>query len=197
MANSNSPFGLRPVRRIDGAAPNYQTNPYQISTANTNKIGCGDIVKFDGSNAGFIDVAAATDTPVLGVLSACEWYDTAFKQKIFSPWWTGTTTAVAPITAYVYDDYNIVYEVQSGTGGPVTIASVRKNAKVLSTGVNAPNATTGLSTEALDVASIATGQAAYPMKIVGLSQRVGNDNASNFNVVEVILNATNYKAGVA
>lgn len=197
MANSNAPFGLRPVRRLDGAAPNYQTNLYQVNTANTNKIGCGDLVKFDGSHAGYIDVAAATDTPVLGVLSAVDWYDTAQRTQVFSPWWTGVTTAVAPINAYVYDDYNIVYEIQSGTGGPVTIANLKQNAKVLAAGVGAPNTTTGISTEALDVASIAGGQAAYPLKIVALSQRVGNDNTSNFNVVEVILNATNYKSGVA
>lgn len=195
MANANAPFGLRPVRRLDGAAPNYQTNQYQVNTANTNKIGCGDLVIFDASHDGYIDVAAAGSTPVLGVLSSVEWYDTAQKAQVFSPWWTGVTTAVAPIFAYVYDDYNIVYEIQSGTGGPVTIASLKKNAKVAT--VTAPNSITGISTEVLDVASIATGQAAYPMKIVGLSQRVGNDNASNFNVVEVILNATNYKAGVA
>lgn len=194
MANSNAPFGLRPVRRIDGAAPNYQTNQYQISTANTNKIGCGDLVIFDGSHAGYIDVATATSTPVLGVLSSCEWYDTAFKQKIFSPWWTGTTTAVAPVYAYVYDDYNIVYEIQADAG-PVTIADVRKTAKIAT--VTAPNSTTGISTEVLSVASLATNQSGYPMKVVGLSQRVGNDNASQYNVVEVILNATNYKAGVA
>lgn len=195
MANANAPFGLRPVRRLDGAAPNYQTNNYQINTGNTNKIGCGDIVKFSSGNAGYIDVAAATDTPVLGVLSSCDWYDTSQAKMIFSPWWTGVSTAVAPINAYVYDDVNIVYEIQSNAGGPVTIASLSKNAKVAT--VTAPNSITGISTEVLDVASLASGQAAYPLKLVNLSQRVGNDNTSAFNVVEVILNATNYKAGIA
>ena len=197
MANSNAPFGLRPVRRLDGAAPNYQTNPYQINTANTNKIGTGDLVKFSSSNNGYIDIAGATDTPVLGVFSGCEWYDTGLQKKVFSPQWTGTTTAVAPITAYVYDDYNIVYQIQSGAGGPVTIANVRANAKISATGVGAPNATTGISTEFLDVASIATNQATYPLKIVALSTTIGNDNTSAFNLVEVILNSTNYKSGVA
>lgn len=195
MANANAPFGLRPLRRLDGAMPNYQTNNYQINIANTNKIGCGDIVKFSSGNAGFIDIAAATDTPVLGVLSSCDWYDTAIKQQVFSPWWYGSTTAVAPINAYVYDDVNIVFEIQSNASGPVTQANVKSNAKIAT--VTAPNATTGISTEVLDAATIVTNQATYPLKIVQLGQRVGNDNTSIYNVVEVILNNTYFKVGVA
>ena len=79
----------------------------------------------------------------------------------------------------------------------MTIANVRANAKISATGVGAPNATTGISTEFLDVASIATNQATYPLKIVALSTTIGNDNTSAFNLVEVILNSTNYKSGVA
>ena len=195
MANANAPFGLRPVRRLDGAAPNYQTNQYQINTANTNKIGCGDIVKFSSGNAGYIDVAAASDTPILGVLSSAEWYDTSVQKKIFSPWWYGSTTAVAPINAQVYDDVNIVYEIQSNSAGPVVQSNVRNNARVAT--VTAPNSTTGISTEVLDAATITGGQATYPLKIVGLSQKVGNDNTLVYNIVEVILNNTNYKSGVA
>ena len=197
MANTNAPFGLRPVRRLDGAAPTYQTNPYQIITTQTHKIGTGDLVKYDGSNAGYIDYAAATDTPVLGVFAGCEWYDTSQQKKIFSPQWTGVSTAVAPITAYVYDDVSIVFEIQSGNGGPVTIAGLRQNAKISATGVGAPNTTTGISTEFLDFATLATNQATYPLKIIGLSQKYGNDNTSQYNLVEVVLNATNYKSGVA
>ena len=197
MANVNAPFGLRPVRRLDGAAPTYQTNPYQIITTQTHKIGTGDLVKYDGSNAGYIDYAVATDTPVLGVFAGCEWYDTSVAKKIFSTQWTGATTAVAPITAYVYDDVSIVFEIQSGNGGPVTQAGLRQNAKISSTGVGAPNSTTGISIEFLDFATLATNQSAYPLKIIGQSQKIGNDNTSVYNIVEVVLNATNYKSGVA
>ncbi len=197
MSNTLAPFGLRPVRRLDGAAPNYQTNNYLISTSQTHKIGTGDLVKSDATYAGYVDYAAATDTPVLGVFAGCEWYDTSVAKKIFSTQWTGTTTAIAPITCYVYDDVNIVYEIQSSNGGPVTQSQIRQNAKIGTVGPGAPNTTNGISTEYLDFATVATAQATYPLKVIGLSQKVGNDNTSVYNLVEVVLNATNFKSGVA
>jgi len=197
MSNTLAPFGLRPVRRLDGAAPNYQTNAYQISTSQTHKIGTGDLVVSDATYAGYVDYAGAATTPVLGVFAGAEWYDTSVAKKIYNTQWTGSTTAVAPITCYVYDDPQIVFEIQSSNGGPVTQAQVRQNAKIGTVGPGAPNSTTGISTEYLDYATIATGQSTYPLKIVGLSQKVGNDNTSIYNLVEVVLNATNFKAGVA
>ena len=192
MSNTNAPFGLRPVRRLDGAAPTYQTNPYQVATTYTTPIGTGDLVY---NSAGYIQQAAATTTPILGVFAGCNWYDSSQLKKIFSPQWTGVSTAVAPITAYVYDDPNMVYEIQSGNGGPVTQAQVLENAKIGT--VAAPNTTTGISTSYLDFNTIATGQSTYSMKIVGLSQKIGNDNTSQYNLVEVTLNASNYHTGVA
>ena len=198
MSNPNAPFGFRPVRRLDGAAPTYQTNKYLISTANTTGIGTGDVVKYDGTNAGYIALAAATDTPVLGIFAGCEWFDSSQAKKIFQTQWTGVTTVVAgsTITAFVYDDTNIVFEAQSkgGSGAAVAQSSLRQNAKL---GTGTPNAVTGLSTETLDETTLATNQSGYPFKVVGLSQKVGNDNTSQYNVVEVVLNSTNYKAGVA
>jgi hypothetical protein len=194
MSNPNAPFGFRPVRRLDGAAPNYQTNKYLISTANTNTFGTGDVVKFDGSNAGYIDKAATTDAPVLGIFAGCEWFDTGQQKKIFSAQWTGVSTAAAAPSAFVYDDTNIVFEAQSKSGTVVAQSALRQNAKF---GTGTTNATTGISTQTLDDSTLATNQATYPFKVVGLSQKVGNDNTSGYNLVEVVLNNTNYKSGVA
>lgn len=194
MSNPNAPFGFRPVRRLDGAAPNYQTNRYLISTANTNTFGTGDVVIFDGTNAGYIDKALTTSTPVLGVFAGCEYFDSGQQKKIWSQQWTGPTTALAPVVAQVYDDTNIVFEAQSKSGTVVAQSAIRQNAKF---GSGSPNATTGISTETLDDSTLATNQSGYPFKVVGLSQKVGNDNTAGFNLVEVVLNASNYKTGVA
>ena len=197
MANTSAPFGLRPVRRLDGAAPTYQTNNYLISTSQTHKIGTGDLVINDATYAGYVDAAVIASTPVLGVFAGAEWFDTSVNKKLYMTQWTASTTAIAPITCYVYDDVNIVYEIQSGNGGPVTQAQIRQNAKINYATAYSPNAYSGQSIEYLDYATIATGQSGYPLKIVGLSQKVGNDNTSAYNIVEVVLNATNFKAGVA
>lgn len=191
MANANAPFGLRPVRRLDGAAPTFQTNEYQVLYSDTTKIGTGDLVKL---NSGYVARAAATDTPVLGIFAGCEYYDTAIAKKVFSPQWTGSSTAIAPVTCFVYDDVNIVYEIQS-SGNAITIADIGKTGKI-STATD-PNAYSGISTEKLDETSLAANQLGYPLKVMGMGRRVDNDNALSYNTVEVILNATNAKAGVA
>ena len=199
MSNPNAPFGFRPVRRLDGAAPNYQTNAYLINTANTTKIFTGDAVIQDGSNAGYIAVAVATSTPILGIFAGCEWFDSSQQKKVFSPQWTGVTTVVSggTIKAFVYDDPNIVFEAQSAgtTGAAAPQSKVFQNGKLSAT--TAGNSITGISGQSFDENTLATGQSAYPFKFVEQSQKVGNDNTSTYNLVEVVLNATNYKAGVA
>lgn len=199
MANPNAPFGFRPVRRLDGAMPNYQTNRYLISLSNTNRIATGDVVKYDGTNAGYVDKAGATDTPILGIFAGCEWFDSSQNKKIFSPQWTGTTSVVTGtlIQAYVYDDVQIVFEVQSGSGTVVPQSACRQNAKYSGSAGGASPFVIGLSVETLDDANVATNQATYPFKIVELSQKVGNDNTVGYNIVEVVINASNYKTGVA
>lgn len=190
MANSNTPFGLRPLRRIDGAAPNYQLNAYKVLESDTTKIGTGDLVKL---SSGYVARAAATDTPVLGVFAGCEWYDTTIQRKIFSPQWTGTTSAIAPVTAYVIDDVNTVFEIKS-SGTVITVADIGKTAKIAT--ATDPSAS-GISTEKLDQTSLATNQLTYPLKVVGLGKGQENDNTASYNTVEVVLNATVLKAGVA
>ena len=181
MSNTQAPFGLRPVRNLSGAAPTYQTSVYQILSTNSNKFGTGDVVKF---SSGYIDKAATTDHPILGVFQGCEYYDTYLQKKVFFPAWLAPTTAVAPITAYVIDDCNVIFEVQS-SGAAITIANVGQTAKF--TGNGAPSTTTGISTLAIDQATLAT-TTTFPLMVTGLGLKIGNDNTSSFNVVEVKLN---------
>ena len=192
MENSNTPFGLRPLRRLDGAAPNYQMNAYRIAYNNSNSIGVGDLVKM--LSTGYIDVAGAADNPCLGVFAGCEYYDNIVKRKIFNPAWLAPSLAsTAEVTAYVYTDTSLVFEVQSKTG-PVTITNIGQTAKI--SGNGAPNTSTGISTLVLDDATLGDTTATYPLMVVGLSGKIGNDNTSAYNIVEVVLNDTLFKQGV-
>ena len=192
MANSNAPFGLRPVRRLDGAAANYQAQAFQIAYGNSNSIGTGDLVKL--LTTGYIDVAGAADTPCLGVFVGCEYYDHIQKKKVFMPAWLAPTLlSTTVVTAYVIVDTQMIFEVQSSAAN-VTVASIGSTAKI--TGNGNPNTSSGMSILALDSGTLADTTATYPIMVVGLSNKVGNDNASTFNTVEVVLNATNFKAGV-
>lgn len=188
MSNTLAPFGLRFVRRLDSAMPNYAINQRQILFSDTTAIGKGDIVRDTGN--GYISKqtfnSVANDT--YGVFDGCEFYDTSVNRPVFSNSWTGTSTALAgSVVGYVIVDKMAVFQVQSSGAAAVPLADIGTNATFVA--APAPNAITGLSTLALDANTTAT-TATFPMRIVGLSSAVNNDNASANNVVEVILNDT-------
>lgn len=190
MANTNAPFGFRPSRRYDGAAPNYTFTYYQILSSYSTTIGTGDVVKITNTGVtgpyAAVQLAAASDTSILGVFFGCEYYDTAQQKLLFMPQWTGPSTAAGTVVAKVIDDPNMIFEVQA-SGAAITAASVGLNAKF--TGNGAPNSLTGISTAALDSANVAV-TATFPFRIVSLSQYGQNDNTSSYNIVEVKMNTS-------
>jgi hypothetical protein len=188
MSNTLAPFGLRFVRRLDSAAVNYAVNQRQILYSDTTPIGKGDIVKDAGS--GYIAKALynSTSNDFYGVFDGAEWFDTGIGRPVFSNSWTGTTTALTgSVVGYVIVDKMAVFQVQSSGTAAVALADIGTNATFVAAPV--PSTITGLSTLALDQTTLATTNT-FPMRIVGLSAAVNNDNASANNVVEVIINDT-------
>jgi len=166
MANTYAPNGFQMVNQFEGYAPNYTLTTRLISSANTNKIGYGDVVQ--SLNTGFIDIAATTNTQVLGVFFGCEYYDTAqqggFGQQ-FSRQWPGVTTASGNILAYVCQDPTAVFQAQVSGATAITNSSIGMNVNFTANGV--PN-TIGFSTAAVDGTSVSTTNT-LPFRIVGLS----------------------------
>lgn len=191
MANPTVGFGLRAVRKIDGSAPNYSTVIRQVLYSDTTKIFKGDLVK-DGAS-GFIAKAVfdSTSHDMYGVFDGCEYYDTALAKKVFSPYWTGVSTALSgSVIGYVIVDLDLIFEVQSSGAAAVPLADIGTNATFVA--APAGNTTTGQSTLVLNADTTAT-TSTFPMRIVGLSQRVDNDNTTLDNLVEVILNDQTFK----
>lgn len=196
MTNVLAPFGLRAVRKIDGTPPNYAVNQYNILYSDTTQIGKGDLVKSTGT--GYIAKAVynSTSHDLLGVFDGCEYYDTALARPVFSPFWTGSATALSgSVVGYVITDLDLIFQVQSNGAAAVPIADIGTNA----TFVAAPvvNATTGQSTLALNADTTAT-TSTFPMRIVGVvasgpTPNGVNDASSQYNVVEVILNDQSFK----
>ncbi len=186
MSNTLAPFGLRAVRKIDGTPPNYAVQQRAILYSDTTKIFKGDLVKDGG--AGYIAKAVydSTSHDMLGVFDGCEYYDTSLARPVFSPYWTGVSTALSgSVVGYVINDLDLIFEVQSTGAAAVPVTDIGTNA----TFVAAP---AGISTLALNADTTAT-TSTFPMRITGLSQRVNNDNASQYNIVEVILNDQTFK----
>lgn len=195
MTNVLAPFGLRPVRKIDGTPPNYATIQKNILYSDTTPIGKGDLVKDTGT--GYIAKAVydSTSHDMLGVFDGCEYYDTALSRPVFCPNWTGVTTALSgSVVGYVITDLDLIFQVQSSGAAAVPITDIGTNATFVAAPV--PNTTTGQSTLVLNADTTAT-TSTFPMRIVGLAAAVGpngqNDNASANNIVEVILNDQTFK----
>jgi len=174
MAATATPYGLRPVRRLDGLPYAGSTNMYQINPAgHTGNIFTGMVVYL--LDTGYISFVTGTgadattnDFPTgstsasgaLGVFMGCE-YVNAQGQLIHSMYYP--TGYVAPtgtlIKAYVVDDPNVLFQAQLSSTGVQTIIGTNTffaAAQSTSTG----STTTGNSTSALS-ASVKAASAAF------------------------------------
>lgn len=188
MSNPTAGFGLRAVRRLDGAALNFMVEEKQIAYNNSHTWGTGDLVKL--LTTGYIDNYTAGGTQVAGVFLGCKYFSAAVGRTIWSPIWNAPSLASnIVVTAYIISDPWVVFDIRTGTAAAVTIANVGENADVT---VGTPNSVTGQSTTLLDQGTLNPATATLPLRIVGLNTSPANDNASAYNIVEVRLNTSPY-----
>lgn len=197
MANTDRPFGLRPVQHLDGSPWNGKVNAYLVPSTDGTAIYVGDPVKSGGT-------AGAAGTTVYGM--NCEGMATVAVAAAgdtlrgvvvgFSPLQSNLETlhraASTARLAYVCDAPDVVYEVQSDEGGAaLALVDVGENADILYT---AGSAVTGRSAVELDSSShVAT---TAQLRILGFVQREGNEAGANFGKVLVMINEHELKAVV-
>jgi hypothetical protein len=152
---------------------------YKIASGASGNIFSGDLVKM--ASPGTILVAGATDNPVLGVFRGCQFTDSS-GDTIFSPYWpNGTVTSDA--VAFVVDDPNALFQVQSAATGSVVQTVVGNNADSAYT---AGSTITGIS--ALEISGTTAATSAQ-LRIVGIStdpenSTLGTGSASaNVNMI--------------
>ena len=179
MANKDAPFGLKPVGELGSGYNTSGTTEYSIASGATGNIFSGDLVKM--LNTGTILVAGATDNPVLGVFRGCQYTDSN-GDVIFSPYWpSGTVTSDA--VAFVVDDPNALFEVQSAATGSVVQTVVGNNADTVYT---SGSTKTGISAVEISGTTAAT---SAQLRIVGFSgdpdnNTLGTGSASaNVNMI--------------
>jgi len=179
MANKDAPFGLKPVGELGSGYNTSGTTEYSIASGATGNIFSGDLVKM--LNTGTILVAGATDNPVLGVFRGCQYTDSN-GDVIFSPYWpSGTVTSDA--VAFVVDDPNALFEVQSAATGSVVQTVVGNNADTVYT---SGSTKTGISAVEISGTTAAT---SAQLRIVGIStdpdnSTLGTGSASaNVNMI--------------
>lgn len=154
MANQNAPFGFRPVRRKDGADWTQSLEWLPILNTDTTKIFRNDMVVLQSS--GYLTRATASTKPYTGIFLGCEYYDTALKDKVFSNFWTGSSTALAgSVRAKFIRDPGVIFQAQAvGTLG-ILFSDVGSNIDAIDS-ATIGSTLSGLGNMGVDTSTIAT-----------------------------------------
>jgi len=175
MAATASPYGLRPVNRVDGMPYAGATQEFLINPAGTaTNIFNGSIVAIDTNGYVVLMTATGADATTnafpagtIGVFVGCQ-YINAQGQVINSQYYPSGTTGV--VKAYVVTDSNVVFQGQldgSGTQAVLGANTFLAAAQSTSTG----STRTGNSTVALE-STVQTAAAAF--RIVGFASTPGD-----------------------
>ena len=193
MANTDSPFGLRPHNKL-GSTPNGNgLTAYKVQIAgvagSSSSIFQGDLV-IPLTN-GLVDVSAADggSVAILGVMAGCQYTDLNGK-PVFDNNYPGTSSLKSgtEATVFVYDDPFQVYEVQcdaSLTNLATATALIHSNAEGTGFGSEQAN---GISSGEISVASAGATTATDNFRIVGFKDVEGIDYTSAGVVALVKLN---------
>ena len=193
MANTDSPFGLRPHNKL-GSAPNGNgLTAYKVQIAgvagSSSSIFQGDMV-IPLTN-GLVDVSAADggSVAILGVMAGCQYTDLNGK-PVFDNNYPGTSSLKSgtEATVFVYDDPFQVYEVQcdaSLTNLATATALIHSNAEGTGFGSEQAN---GISSGEISVASAGATTATDNFRVVGFKDVEGIDYAAAGVVALVKLN---------
>jgi hypothetical protein len=186
MANPSVGFGLRPARRVDGAALNFALTEYQIAYNNTNAMCTGDLVI--PLSTGYIDIWASAALS-LGVFMGCSYFSAAVGRTIWSPRWPGVSLvdSTLKVKAWVMNDPKVVCEVRTSVA-PATIADIGANASMTAT---TGDTVTGQSKWTLDGTTMDSTNT-FPLKIVGIATKPDIDNTLVGNIAQVVLNSQAY-----
>lgn len=173
MANSDYPSGFTVAGHKGGGVA--RAAAFQIDQSYATALFCGDAVTIA---SGYINKAAQDSGAILGIFDGCTYVDGS-NNLMFSRYWPGVSLAdVAKIvTAFVYVDPDILYEVQTDTGTASTIASLGVSYDIELD--HAGSTLTGQSGMELDISDTGTGQ----FTIYGLVDRPNNVYGVNSKVM--------------
>ena len=188
MANSDTPFGLRPLRHRNGAPYNGAVNYYYVLAGYATALFLGDpVVKTGTSNTAGVKIPGAGDfdpgtLPTVNKATAGDgnaitgvvvgvFMDPDDSGAVYKPASTEAVLAVA-------DDPDLVFEIQDDGAAALAATSVGLNAVLIYT--HAGSTSTGLSGVELDTNSDApAADASNQLTILRLKPELGNEIAAN------------------
>ena len=174
MANVDAAFGAKPVRHLTGGV--IRATEYKIVKEYAANVFTGDFVQLAAT--GYVQVGAATNR-LLGVFNGCK-YTASNGEVVFKRYWpTGTATlGDGDVTAYVYDDPNIVWAIQSS--GSADFADIGNLADIV-----AGTGSTSTGQSAFEINGT-TGTGTAQLRILGLYNEPKNAYGTN-GVLEAVI----------
>lgn len=175
MADRAGPYGLKYHSSLMGGRGAGVAKPYPIASGYATSIFKGDVVKKVNDGTIAKDTGTTTLTP-LGVFDHVEYYDSTLKEFVWSNMWPASTTA-SDITAYVIDDPNAIFMVQSDAA--LTQTHVFNNIGVTQ---GTGNSNTGVSGVSLTASTAATTNT-LPLTVIDIVKFPGNVGSTYTDVL--------------
>ena len=179
MANQDAAFGLRPLKSVGQGDDSTGMSSHWIDAGDTSTIFQGSPVI---AAAGYIDASTAGAVPNMGAFWGCFYVDPTTLKPTFKNYYPGSITPPASkdVEAFVYDNPNQMFEIQSDNTGASALADVFSNADMVNFGGSTLN---GVSTAELDDSTIAaSSDAAAQLLIIGVSRDPKNNEVGAANV---------------
>jgi hypothetical protein len=164
MPSTASPYGLIPVNHPSGVIRPFAMT---IASGYAANIFQNQPVKIDTD--GTLVVAAAGD-PFIGTFQGVEFTDAEGRRRVSNRWLA--STVATEVTAYVTIDQTITYQIQSNAA--LAVADIGKQYDFSAA---AGNATTGLSSQSLNVASSAANAG---LRLIGIVPGPDNNWGDTF-----------------
>lgn len=196
MSSTSAPFGLKPawhpsgcirqqqIGSIDQTADFLQFQPVGIDIATPD----GQLVPVTGA------AIAAAPNQFLGVFMGIEYTGTDGRRRVANKWDANTPIlAGTELVAYYTADPEIVYEIQADATLDSTSVGLQYTYNTPTPGT--PEQVTGLFRGSLDAAAAAVGTQQGALRVVGLNPGPDNVFGDAFPVVQVVINAHQYRPG--
>jgi hypothetical protein len=141
MANTVAAQGFQPFGYASGWSPSFGLTARKILFSYATKIHRGTPVI--GISTGYINVATATTIQMAGIFWGCEYFSAAAKRPVFSNYWpAGSPSGTLDAKAFIIDDPNVLFKVQSDGTAAWALADIGNNVQLV-TGTG--NDATGMS----------------------------------------------------
>lgn len=180
---TNAPFGMHPVYHPSGLD---RATPYTIGTGYATAIYKGSPVVLNTD--GTLNIAAVT-ADFIGVFDGVEYTDATGKPT-YSNFWPASQAATA-ITAWVWDDPLVVYEIQAD--GAIAATAVGAQSDFTTAAIGTGNSTTGLSLATIS-SSVEAGAAQGQLRILRLAPYPNNAWGDAYTMVQVQIAQHQYVA---